>query len=478
MRGSKLDAKRVIPVILCGGAGTRLWPVSREGMPKQFIPLIGDRSTFQQALERTGSKDLFASPIVITNSEFRFIVAEQLRALGMIAEIVLEPARRDSGQAVAVAAEIVSRRDPKAVLLVLAADHVIRDQDAFLAACRGAMPTAEGGKIVTFGLRPDHASEDYGYILPGQKLKESPAYAVAAFVEKPDIETAERYVKDGYLWNSGNFMFRADVMISEIAQYEPEIAAAAKQAVTEGKSDHDFFRLDAQAFERAPAKSIDVAVMERTSHAAVMPADYGWSDVGNWSAVWELLEQSREGNAVRGDAEFLNASGNLVYAEEGIMVAIVGLDDLIVVATADALLVTSRAKPGDVRSLVKELRQKARPEILTHRRVYRPWGHYQTVDAGARYHVKRIVVNPGATLSLQRHFHRAEHWVVVKGTAEVTIGNDVRSLYENESIYVPIGSVHRLANRGRISLELVEVQVGSYLGEDDIVRLEDVYHRT
>jgi mannose-1-phosphate guanylyltransferase / mannose-6-phosphate isomerase len=472
-----LDGKRVIPVVLCGGTGTRLWPVSREGLPKQFIPLIGDRSTFQQALARASSNDLFASPIVITNSDFRFIVAEQMRALGIEAEIVLEPARRDSGPAVAVAAEIASRRDPKAIILILAADHVILDQDAFLAACREAVSTAESGKIVTFGLPPRHASEDYGYILPGPELEQSGAYAVKVFAEKPNAETGERYVADGYLWNSGNFMFRADIMLAEVAHYEPEIAAAAKQSVSEGNRDYDFFRLGAQAFERAPAKSIDHSVMERTHHAAVMPADYGWSDVGNWNAVWELFEQNREGNAIRGDAEFLNASGNLVYAEEGMMVAIVGLDDLVVVATADALLVTSRAKTGDVKTLVKQLKQKARAEVLTHRRVYRPWGHYQTVDAGGRYHVKRIVVNPGATLSLQKHFHRAEHWVVVKGTAEVTIEQDVQSLYENESVYIPIGSVHRLANRGRIPLELIEVQVGSYLGEDDIVRFEDVYNR-
>ena len=472
-----MDGKRVTPVVLCGGAGTRLWPVSREEMPKQFIPLIGDRSTFQQVMERT-SKDLFASPIVITNSDFRFIVAEQLRALEISAEIVLEPARRDSGPAVAVAAEIALLRDPKAVVLVLAADHVILDQEAFLTACRDAVPTAEGGRIVTFGVSPDYASEDYGYILPGKKLIETRSYVVKAFAEKPDARTGERYVTEGYLWNSGNFMFRADVMLSEIARHEPEIAAAAKDAVSQGEKDHDFFRLGAQAFERAPAKSIDHSVMERTSHAAVMPVDFGWSDVGNWSAVRDLLEQNREGNAVRGHAEFLNARDNLVYADEGILAAVVGLDELIVVATADAVLVASRSKSGDVKTLVKQLKLKGRPEVLTHRRVYRPWGHYQTVDAGARHQVKRIVVNPGATLSLQKHFHRAEHWVVVRGTAEITIEQDVRTLYENESVYIPIGSVHRLANRGLIPLELVEVQVGSYLGEDDIVRLEDVYHRS
>jgi mannose-1-phosphate guanylyltransferase/mannose-6-phosphate isomerase len=447
-------------------------------MPKQFIPLIGDRSTFQQVLERTGSRELFSSPIVITNSDFRFIVAEQLRALGIEADVVLEPARRDSGPAVAVAAEIVSRRNSKAIILVLAADHIILDQEKFLAACRDAIPAAEAGRIVTFGLRPGHASEDYGYILPGQKISDaSPAYVVEAFAEKPDARTGERYVREGYLWNSGNFMFRADVMLAEIARYEPEIAAVAKDAVSEGAKDYDFFRLGTQAFERAPAKSIDYSVMERTIHAAVIPADYGWSDVGNWGAVWDLLAHDPDGNAVRGQAELLNAHRNLVYSDHGMMTTVVGLDDLIVVAMADAVLVAPRTRSGDVKALVEQLRSKNRPEVLVHRRVYRPWGHYQTIDVGGRDHVKRIVVNPGATLSLQKHFHRAEHWVVVKGTAEVTIGQDVRNLYENESVYIPIGSVHRLANRGRIPLELIEVQVGSYLGEDDIVRLEDVYNR-
>jgi mannose-1-phosphate guanylyltransferase / mannose-6-phosphate isomerase len=308
-------------------------------------------------------------------------------------------------------------------------------------------------------------------------LDQTKAQAVDSFVEKPDAETAERYVTDGYLWNSGNFMFRADVMLSELANYEPEIAAAAKAAVSEGSKDYDFFRLGSDAFERSPAKSIDYAVMERTTRAAVVPADYGWSDVGSWSAVWDLLEQNRDGNAARGNAEFLDANRNLIYADDGILTAIVGLDDLVVVATPDAVLVASRANAGDVKKLVMQLKLKDRREVVEHRRVDRPWGHYKLVDAGARYQVKRIVVNPGATLSLQKHFHRAEHWVVVKGTAEVTIDDKVRDLHENESVYVPIGSIHRLSNKGRIPLELIEVQVGSYLGEDDIVRLEDVYHR-
>lgn len=463
---------------MCGGAGTRLWPVSREGWPKQFIPLLGDQSTFQQVFERIGSRELFAPPIVITNADFRFIVAEQLRTLGIEAEIVLEPSRRDSGPAVAVAAELASRRNARANILILAADHVILDSEAFLSACRDARPAAEAGRIVTFGLRPSAPSVDYGYISPGAKLAGAAAHEVVAFVEKPDAVTATRYVSDGYLWNSGNFMFRADVMLGEIERYEPEIFAAAKAAVSEAGREFDFLRLGKEAFEQAPAKSIDYAVMEKTTRAAVVPADYGWSDVGSWNAVWELLNKDGDGNAARGGAEFVDAHRNLVYGEDGVLTAVVGLDDIVVVTTLDAVLVASRGKTGDVKTLVKQLRAKNRREIVEHRRVYRPWGYYQTIDFGARYHVKRIVVNPGQWLSLQKHFHRAEHWVVVKGTAEVTIEEQVRSLYENESIYIPIGSVHRLANRGRIPLELVEVQVGSYLGEDDIVRLEDVYHRS
>jgi mannose-1-phosphate guanylyltransferase/mannose-6-phosphate isomerase len=469
---------RVTPVVLCGGAGTRLWPVSREDFPKQFIPLIGDRSTFQQVLERAGPRNGFAPPVVITNSAFRFIVAEQLRSVGMEAEIVLEPARRDSAPAIAVAAEIVARRDPEGIALVLAADHSIADQEAFLAACRQAIPAAEAGHIVTFGLQPNHPSPDFGYIRPGKKLDQSPARAVEAFVEKPDVKTAERYVADGYLWNSGNFMFRADVMLAELVHHEPRIADAAKASLDEAQRDHDFIRLGAEAFERSPAKSIDYAVMERTKVAAVVAADYNWSDVGKWGAVWDLMPRDADANAARGNAEFFNARGNLVYAEEGMLTAVVGVDDLVVAATVDAVLVTSREKSGEVKDLVNQMRSKGRPEVLEHRRTYRPWGHYESVDLQGRYRVKRIVVNPGAMLSLQKHFHRSEHWVVVKGTAEVTIEDNVRSVYENESVYVPIGSVHRLANRGRIALELIEVQVGSYLGEDDIVRLDDVYNRT
>ena len=468
---------RIVPVVLCGGSGTRLWPVSREGLPKQFIPLVGDRSTFQQVLERTDSADTFESPVVITNFEFRFIVAEQMRSLGIQGEVILEPVRRDTALAIAVAVERVHRTDPAALILVVAADHMILDKAAFISACRDATETARAGRIVTFGLRPNRAAVEYGYICPGEKIGEPAAYTVKAFVEKPSAEVAERLVADGYLWNSGNFLFRADVMLAELSKHEPLLATAAKEAIDSGTREYDFFRLGLTAVDSAPTKSIDYAVMERTDQAAVVAASYGSPDLGNWDAVWDLLERDADGNTIGANIEYLSAHRNLVYTEEGMLTAVVGLDDAIVIATGDAVLVTSRTRSSEVKSLVERLRRDGRPEVLHHRRVYRPWGHYQTIDRGDRYHVKRIVVKPGGTLSLQKHFHRAEHWVVVKGTAEVTVDREVRTVFENESIYISIGSVHRLANHGRIPLELIEVQVGSYLGEDDIVRLEDVYNR-
>jgi len=471
-----MKSTQPIPVLMCGGAGTRLWPVSRESMPKQFVPLIGDRSTFQQTLQRVADP-MFVRPIVITNAEFRFVVAEQLRELGIAADIVLEPARRDSGPAVAVAAVLAAQRDPAATVLVLAADHIIRRPEEFLAACREAAAAATTGRIVTFGIRPSGPATSYGYIRPGAKLDGSAALAVEAFVEKPDVATAERYVADNYLWNSGNFMFRADVMLDEIARFEPAMAEAARAAVAEMTQDLDFLRLAAEPFGRAPRKSIDYAVMERTKLAAVVRADMGWSDVGSWDAVWDNLEHDADGNAISGTATVLDSRNSLVRSDDGILTAVVGIDNAVVVVTGDAVLVAARDKTENVKALVERLKAQNRREAVEHRRIYRPWGYYQGVDAGTRYQVKRIVVKEGARLSLQKHFHRTEHWVVVKGTAEVTIGQDVRAIHENESVYIPIGSVHRLANPGKIPLELIEVQVGSYLGEDDIERLDDVYGR-
>ena len=468
---------QIVPVIMCGGAGTRLWPVSRESMPKQFVPLVGQGSTFQQVLARIADPDLFARPIVITNADFRFVVAEQLRERGVEADIVLEPVRRDSGPAVAVSAVLAAERDRDALVLVLAADHVVRKPEAFREACRSAVAAAAGGRIVTFGIEPTHPATNYGYIRPGEKLNGASVHAVDAFVEKPDAATAATYVAERYLWNSGNFLFHAATMLAEIERFEPAMAEAATAAVHGITRDLDFLRLAAEPFARAPKKSIDYAVMERTNLAAVVPADLGWSDVGSWSAVWDVLDHDDAGNATDGPVVMLDTRNSLVRSEEPVLTTVVGLDDVIVISTADAVLVSSRAQAEQVKTLVKQLKAHNHRAAVEHRRIYRPWGYYQDVDIAPRYRVKRIVVKPGSKLSLQKHFHRSEHWVVVKGTAEVTLGNDVRSVHENESIYIPIGSVHRLANPGKIPLELIEVQVGSYLGEDDIVRLDDVYGR-
>jgi mannose-1-phosphate guanylyltransferase/mannose-6-phosphate isomerase len=472
-----MGSRLLIPAIMCGGAGTRLWPVSRESMPKQFVPLVGERSTFQQTLDRIRDDTLFDRPIVITNSDFRFVVAEQMRACGIEGDVVLEPMRRDSAMAIAVAAVLAGERDPTATVIVLAADHVMRDRDAFARACREAAAAAAAGRIVTFGVDPTFPATNYGYIRPGAKLDGGSAFAVESFVEKPDAETAGRYLAERYLWNSGNFVFRADVMLGEIARFEPDIAAAAKAAVGGMTKDLDFLRLPAESFAQAPKNSIDYAVMERTERAAVVRLDCGWSDVGSWSAVWDVLDHDADGNTATGSVVFRDSRNSLVHSQDAMLTAVIGLDNVVVVATPDAVLVTSRDKAEEVKALVEQLKAQNREQAVTHLRVYRPWGYYQGVDTGSRYQVKRIVVKPNAMLSLQKHFHRSEHWVVVRGTAEVTIGSEIRTIHENESTYIPIGSVHRLANPGKIPLELIEVQVGGYLGEDDIVRLTDQYGR-
>jgi mannose-1-phosphate guanylyltransferase / mannose-6-phosphate isomerase len=469
-------ANPIIPVIMCGGAGTRLWPVSRESMPKQFVSLVGERSTFQEVLARISDRDLFSRPIIITNSDFRFVVAEQLRAQGMEADIVLEPMRRDSAPAVAVAALLGTRRQSDALVLVLAADHVIRKPDEFQQACRVAAQVAAQNRIVVFGIKPNCAATSYGYIRPGAKVNGTAAYEVEEFVEKPDASTAADYIAHDYLWNSGNFLFHGQTMLEEIERFEPAIAEAVRASVGELVRDLDFFRLPPTAFARAPQKSIDYAVMERTERAAVIPVDLGWSDIGSWNAVWDVLERDQAGNAIAGSVLAVDTRNSLIRSED-VLTATIGVDDLIVVSTADAVLICARTKAEQVKKVVEQLKAQNHSAAVEHRRVYRPWGHYQDIDLAARYRVKRIVVKPACTLSLQKHFHRSEHWVVVSGTAEVSINSDVRAVHENESIYIPIGSVHRLSNPGKIALELIEVQVGSYLGEDDIVRLEDVYGR-
>jgi mannose-1-phosphate guanylyltransferase/mannose-6-phosphate isomerase len=468
---------QIIPVIMCGGAGTRLWPVSRESMPKQFVPLVGPRSTFEQVATRVSDPELFARPIVITKSDFRFVVAEQLRQCRIEADIVLEPMRRDSGPAVAVAAALAAERDRNALVLVVAADHIIRQSDEFRKACRSAAAVAAAGRIVTFGIKPTLPLTRYGYIRPGEKLNGASARAVEAFVEKPDAATAANCVAEGYLWNSGNFLFHAATMLGEIGRFEPTMAEAARAAVAGRTRDLDFQRLAPEPFAQAPIKSIDYAVMERTKLAAVVPADLGWSDVGSWSSVWDELDHDPAGNATDGPVVVVDSRNSLVRSEEPVLTCVVGLDDVIVISTADAVLVASRSKAEQVKGLVEELKVRNYRAAVEHRRSYRPWGYYQDVDIAVRYRVKRIVVKPGSMLSLQKHFHRSEHWVVVNGTAEVTLGNEVRNVHENQSVYIPIGSTHRLANPGKIPLELIEVQVGSYLGEDDIVRLDDIYGR-
>ena len=465
---------RVQPVIMCGGAGTRVWPESRETMPKQFIALIGPRSTFQDSVLRV-CDPIFEPPIVVTNYDYRFLVKEQLGEIGIEARIVTEPVRRDSGPAVAVAAALTAERNPQAVVAVFASDHVVTKSAEFHAACATAAHAAQRGFIVTLGIKPTEPAIGYGYIRPGAAIGEG-AQKIEAFIEKPDRETAERYVNAGYLWNSGNFFFRADTMLEELQAFEPEIVQAARESIEKARTDLGFFALDAESFSKSPKKSIDYAVMERTEKAAVVPADIGWSDVGNWDAVWKLSARDARGNSFYGEGVALD-SDNVHVRSTGLLTAVVGVKDVIVVSTQDAVLVLGRDQGDKVKQLVASLQEGRRREATEHKRIYRPWGYYQSVDHGARYQVKRIVVTPGSRLSLQRHFHRAEHWVVVNGTAEVTRGEEQTVVHENESIFLPIGVVHRLANPGKINLELIEVQTGSYLGEDDIVRVEDVYNR-
>ena len=445
-------------------------------MPKQFLPLVGERSTYQEALIRVARADLFAPPIVVTADAFRFFARRQAQDLGVDATIVLEPARRDSGPAIAAGAALALRRDPEAIVLALAADHVILDKDLFHAACVTARDAATSGRIVTFGIKPTSPSTSYGYIRPGEVLSPDGVSAVAAFVEKPDAVTAASYIDEGYLWNSGNFMFPADLLLGELSRYEPGITQAVGKAVAAAKTDLGFVRLDPEAFLACPAKSIDYALMERTKATAVVEARFRWSDIGSWDGVLAVAAQDRNGNSLQGTVFASDSHGCVVHSADR-LTAILGVRDLVVVTTPDAVLVLPRDRAQEVKSLVASLKEAKRSEATDHRRGYRPWGYYDSVDAGPRFQVKRIVVDPGGKLSLQKHMHRSEHWVVVQGTAEVTCDSDVRLIHENESIYLPVGCVHRLANPGKIRLELIEVQTGSYLGEDDIIRLEDVYRR-
>jgi mannose-1-phosphate guanylyltransferase/mannose-6-phosphate isomerase len=468
--------KRIVPLIMCGGAGTRLWPASREVRPKQFLPLFGARSTFQDTLTRVSEVSLFARPIVITNAAYRFMVLEQLAEIGAEADVLLEPMRRDSGPAIAAGAAFALVRDKDAVVLALAADHVVRDTASFLAACREGLAAADAGRIVTFGVKPERAATEYGYINPGEAVLGA-VRSVAKFVEKPDAAKAADYIKAGYFWNSGNFMFRASVLLDEYRKFDGASVETVTEAVTKAGRDLGFVTLAPEAFGAANAISIDYAVMEKTAHAAVVPVSCGWSDVGSWHAVWELSDKDGLGNAAQGMAVFED-SRNCNVATDKALVALEGVDDLVVVATEDAVLVSRQKDANGLKRLVAKLKTVA-PEVTEdHLKVHRPWGSYQSVDNGERHQVKRIIVKPGQRLSLQKHYHRSEHWIVVRGAARVTVNDLVKTVHENESIYIPIGAVHRLENPGKILLELIEVQTGSYLGEDDIIRIEDDYRRS
>ncbi|ACA19511.1 mannose-1-phosphate guanylyltransferase/mannose-6-phosphate isomerase [Methylobacterium sp. 4-46] len=470
------------PVILCGGSGTRLWPASRESHPKQFIPLAeAERSSFQATALRVADGAVFARPTVITAQDARFIVGEQLAAVGLSAEILLEPQRRDSAAAVAVAALSAAQSEPEALVLILAADHVIGDTPAFVAAAKAAAVAARAGYIMTLGITPTAPATAYGYVQPGERLPGEAgaqgACHVARFLEKPDASRAAGLIAEGALWNSGYFLFRADVMIEELRAHAPAVLEAAEQALEKARRDLDFIRLDPEAFGQAPQISIDYAVMEHTARSGVLPVRFPWSDIGTWGALWDVSERDASGNALRGRVAVRDTRNSLVHSPEEILTTVVGLDDVVVVATPDAVLVTSREAGAGVKALVEDLRAKGAPEADAHRLMYRPWGSYQRIDIGDRFQVKRITVKPGGRLSLQKHYHRAEHWIVVHGTAEVTVDDAVTLVHENEAIYLPIGCVHRLVNPGKIPLELIEVQVGSYTGEDDIIRIEDVYGR-
>jgi mannose-1-phosphate guanylyltransferase/mannose-6-phosphate isomerase len=473
-----MTTQPIIPVILSGGSGTRLWPVSRESFPKQLWPLVSQRSMIQETALRAHGPG-FAPPIVVCNQEHRFLIAEQLREAGIEgARVVLEPVGRNSAPAIAAAAVLAAETEPDAVLWMMAADAAINDVPALHAALAIAAAAARAGRVVTFGMRPTAPETGYGYIEAGTPLPDiDGAYTVARFVEKPDAATAEALVADGkHLWNSGMFVFTARTLLRELDAHAPEVLPSVRTAVENRVTDLDFIRLEPAAFAACPSISLDYAVAEKTSEAAVVPAAIGWSDVGSWSALWDLGEKDAGGNVVLGDA-LLEDAQDCYVRSEGRLSAVVGLRDVVLVVTGDAVLAMHRDKAQDVKKIVDRLKAEGRVEATMHNRAYRPWGFYETLIRGDRFQVKRIVVTPGRQLSLQSHFHRAEHWVVVNGTARVTRDKETMIVRENESVYLPLGCTHRLENPGKIPLTLIEVQSGAYLGEDDIVRYEDTYGR-
>lgn len=473
------NASTVIPVILSGGSGTRLWPMSRASFPKQLWPLLSAQSLLQETALRARGVSLSA-PVIVCNEEHRFLIAEQLREAGIESpKILLEPVGRNSAPAIAAAALLVAQTDPQAVLWLMAADAAITKPEALNAAMQNAIAGAEQGLVVTFGMKPTRPETGYGYIEVGETIPGLEGIAtVKAFREKPDTEQAEFFLKSGdYLWNSGMFVFKADTLIREMEEHAPEVMTAVRAAFEARKGDLFFERLGVEEFKTAPDISIDYAIAERSSSVAVVPADLGWSDVGSWDALWDISPKDASGNVAVGDV-LIEDSKNSYVRSEKYLTAVAGVDDLVVVTTDDAVLVTHRDRAQDVKKIVDRLKKAKRPEAASHNRCYRPWGFYESLIQNDRFQVKRIVVQPGEKLSLQKHFHRAEHWIVVGGVALVTRDEDKVLVRENESIYLPQGCIHRMENPGKIPLTLIEVQTGAYLGEDDIVRLEDTYNRS
>jgi len=483
--------QKIYPVILCGGSGTRLWPLSREQYPKQLLALVEESTLLQATLQRLNVDEAIsqaieiASPVVVTNEAHRFLVAEQLREIGVEgAQIILEPVGKNTAPALCLAALHIQQQDPAGLMLVMPADHVIQDQSAFMETIIKGLPYTSDNGLVTFGIVPSHAETGYGYIKEGKKLEDA-AYTIESFVEKPDLVTAESYVASGeYVWNSGLFLFSAKTWLDSIQHFRRDIFDATNQSYDAKTSDLDFVRVDSVLFEVCPSESIDYAVMEHVTdkdnqsqfRGAVVALDAGWSDVGSWDSLWEISDKDEHGNVLKGEV-YLDETTNSMVIAEGRVVSVIGLSDVVVVETADAIMVAEKGASQAVKRIVKQLADKGRPEIISHSKVFRPWGYYESIDNGERFQAKRIVVNPGARLSLQKHYHRAEHWIVVKGTAKVTKGEETLLLAENQSTYIPLGVLHRLENPGSIPLEIIEVQSGSYLGEDDIVRFDDEYGR-
>lgn len=468
---------KIHPVIMSGGSGTRLWPISRALYPKQFLKLASQHTMLQDAVLRVRDDAQFAPPIIICAEEHRFIIAEQLRTLGITPQaIILEPMPRSTAAVAALASLHLAQADKDALFLLMPTDHAIGDVTAFKNACAQAALAAREGKLVTFGIRPDHPETGYGYIKPGAGLGHGSAHAIERFVEKPDKARAEDYVAQGYLWNSGIFLFGVTSVRDELTRLQPEIVARVTEALSKGTRDKDFLRLDKDAFSAVPAISLDYGLMEKTSHAAVVPVDMAWHDIGSWAAMWEFAPKDDGGNVAKGDVQ-LTESHNCYVHSDGPLTCTLGLTNTIVIALDDVVMVADMARAQDVKLVVDQLKSKGREEVQHARRVYRPWGWYESLGGGARFQIKRLMVNPGCRLSLQMHYHRSEHWVVVEGMGEVTRNGDTLLVYENESVYLPAGAQHRLSNPGKVPLVVVEVQSGTYLGEDDIVRLEDSYGR-